>query len=450
MAHSNPPVTPEKKGFPRLARDTNPSILDDEDLDSIDCSPATKTQINALKRKASQLSEEGSPTTTSQFLKWRLAVVESTLRIRNKQKEALNEASPSFYTTTKPKEEWFALLKQNEKDLLKEKTVILSKRQILEEDINDIVTNKVRLEEAYITELRMSLQAVSSTKDRLPAYKVPRLERTPFQNMINEYLGTKFINETGNVRRWCNILARWLPKDEVKCAHIIPFSWNTKDMAYMFGGDEPPLTSKRNGLSLQTKIEQAFDDCWITIVPVDSVESNPTEWKVVLLNTSQANKTFFRDMEFNSSGGGTGQEYWRWRDIDGRKLKFLNDNRPARRFLYMRYALAWLTAEDKSWESFKEKVPAGEVWASPNKPDGYLRKSILIEIGKRLGDKLPKDLISAGTFEDPDTSSIVNDELAQIRVTEHVENHIQAASHQKEVEDCDEEYDEGGSEEGGR
>lgn len=445
MTHSNLPITPERIDIFCLAKDTDSSILDGEDLDRIDCSPATKTQINALKRKASQLSEEGSPNTTSPFLKWRLAVVESKLRVRNKQREALNEASPSFYTTTKPKEEWFALLKQDEKALLKEKTFILSKRQILEEDLNDLVTSKVRLEEAYITELRMSLQAASSTKYRKLAYKVPRLERTVFQNLVNEYLGTKISSDTGSTRRWCSVLACWLPRDEVKCAHIIPFSWNTKDMAYMFGGDEPPLTSKRNGLSLQTKIEQAFDDCWVTIVPVDSVECTPTRWKILLLNTSQANKTFFCDMSRGAAD--TGQEYWRWQDIDGRELKFLNDNRPARRFLYMRYALAWLTAEDKSWESFKERVPPGEVWTSPNKPDGYLRKSVFLGIHKRLGDKLPNHLIHAGIFEDPDTSSIVDDELAKIRITEHVENHIEGARDEKEV-DTEEESDEGEYEEG--
>lgn len=178
---------------------------------------------------------------------------------------------------------------------------------------------------------------------------------------------------------------------------------------------------------------------------MDSVERTPTEWKIVLLNTSQANETFFRDLSKGACD--SGQEHWRWRDIDGRKLTFLNDNRPARHFFYMRYALGWLTAEDKAWESFKEKVPPGEVWASPNKPDGYLRKSTLVEIGKRLGDKLPLDLIHAGTFEDLDTSNIVHDELAQIRITEYLEDHLGGARDNKEVEEGDEEVDEESDEE---
>lgn len=152
--------------------------------------------------------------------------------------------------------------------------------------------------------------------------------------------------------------------------------------------------------------------------------------KVVLLNTAEKDNTFFRDM-FKAND----RELWRWRDIDGRKLSFRNNNRPARRFLYLRYTLAWLHAEDKSWPGFKEKAPPGEVWASPNKPDGYLRKSILLELGKKTRDGLPKDLINADVFEDPDTSSIVHDEVAGIRVTDHVLDHLDGARDAKKDEE---------------
>lgn len=109
----------------------------------------------------------------------------------------------------------------------------------------------------------------------------------------------------------------------------------------------------------------------------------------------------------------------------------------------MRYALAWLHADDKLWPGFKEKVPPGEVWASPGKSDGYLRKSILLQLGKKTGDKLPKDLIRSGAFEDPDTSSIVYDEVASIRLIEHVQDHLDGARDAKE----DKEDEEGSGEE---
>ena len=97
----------------------------------------------------------------------------------------------------------------------------------------------------------------------------------------SDYLGTEISSETEDKLRWCIVFGHWLPPSSVKCAHIVPYSWNTKDMGHMFGSDEPPLSSKRNGLSVQAKIEECFDNCWIVIVPVDSVASTPTQWQVV-------------------------------------------------------------------------------------------------------------------------------------------------------------------------
>lgn len=425
MAYRQPPVTPEKQMISK--RHTDPEF---KALEDADCSSTTKNKLISLKRKASETLDRGSPTNTTSFLKWRLAVVENELHIRDAQKQALVESN-------NVDESLMNVLKSDEKALRAEKSILLSERKILEGDLNDIVMSKDQLTQAYITELRLSLDAASKSKDKLSALKSPKMDRRLFQETVNHYLGTKFTEQTGEISRWCNVLGFWLTKDLVKCAHIVPYSWDTKHMAHMFGSDEPPLQSRRNGLSLQNKIEEAFDNCWIVIVPADSVETTPTKWKLVLLNTSIKDKDFYTDTHLLTS-----RPSWKWRDIDGRQLSFPNDNRPARRFLYMRYALAWLHAEDKAWPGFKKKVPPGEVWASPNKPDGYLRRSILLDLGKSTGDRLPQDLINAGVFEDPDTSSLVHDEVAAIKVVEHVQDHLDGMRDAKPNEDDTDESEE--------
>ena len=205
----------------------------------------------------------------------------------------------------------------------------------------------------------------------------------------------------------------------------------------MFGSDEPPLTSRRNGLSLHDKIEEAFDNCEVTIVPFDTVASTPTEWKLIVLNPAILENVF----KIERSAPDATVRYhrvWKWQDIDGRKLTFLNHNRPARRYLYMRYTLAWLHAEHNNWTGFKDKVPPGEVWASPNKPDGYLRKPILLDLAKMTGDRIPRDLIRAGAFEDPDSSSDVYDTVAGVRVAEVVQSHLDGERDYKKGEGSDE------------
>ncbi|KAL9064014.1 MAG: hypothetical protein Q9161_009147 [Pseudevernia consocians] len=405
------------------------------DIESIDCTPDTRERLRSQKRKASEILEEGSPQTTIPFLKWRLAVVEDTLNVKALEKKALSEATEYFEKTNRSKSELLATIKEVERGLTSERAILLSQRKSFEGDLNDVDTSNTRLEDAYITELRYSLELASSTKEKAPGTKAPRLEGKQFAEIVHKYLGTGLREPNETAMKFCNVLGFWLPS--IKCARIIPFSFHIKEMGHMFGSDESPLTSRRNGLSLQAKIEEAFDNCWVTIVPRGSVASTPTEWKIILLNPNVRDWVFYQDTyKF------TDRPMWKWRDIDGRKLTFCNDNRPARRFLYMRYTLAWLHAEDKGWEGFKEKVPPGHIWASPNKPDGYLRSSILRELGRRTGDTLPEDLITAGAFDDAATSSVVYDTVAGIRVTETVQRHLEGERDPIEGEDSDEEDEE--------
>lgn len=383
-------------------------------------------------------------TSVTQFLEWRRAAVEDELNVKALQRKALDEATEFFEKTAKSKTELMEEVMKDEKALLQEKAILLSQHKSFEGDLNDVDTSKTQLAAAYITELRISLELASNTKQRVSGLKGPRLERKQFAEIVHQYLGTekRYIGET---KRFCNVLGIW-KEANIKCAHITPFSFHTKEMSHMFGSDESPLTSQRNGLSLYKKIEEAFDNCWVAIVPLDSVASIPTEWKIVVLNPAIENDLFLVEShppKFDR------KRHWRWRDIDGRKLTFLNDNRPARRFLYMRYTLAWLHAEANKWVGFKEKVPPGEVWASPNKPAGYLRKSILLDVGEMTGDRLPRDLIDAGGFVDSDTSNAVYDTIAGIRVTEVMQGHLGGDRDPKKGEDSDEseeEDDEGGEE----
>ena len=439
-SHSTP-ITPEYQ----LTLKCFPIDLYSPLLDAVDCTPHTREKMMSEKRKASQVLEKGSPSTTVPFLKWRTAVIEDTLKLRALQREALGEVNMFFEKAGRSKTEFMAAVKEDEKALISEKVILLSQQKSFEGDLNDVDRSKTELTAAYIKELRISIQLASSTKQRVPGLKALRLERKQFAEIVHKYLGTESREPDGPTFKFCNVLGIWMP-DLIICAHIIPFSFDTKELGHMFGSDEALLTSRRNGLSLHKRIEEAFENCWITIVPLDPVASTPTEWKVVILNPAIKDNVFFVDSPPPFTKGTT--TTWRWQDIDGRKLTFLNDNRPARRFLYMRYILAWLHAEDKKWVGFKEKVPPGEVWASPNKPDGYLRKSILLDLGKTTGDGLPRDLISAGAFEDPDTDNAVYDTVAGIRVTEAVRRHLDGERDPKKGEDSEEEDEEEEDEKG--
>lgn len=134
--------------------------------DIIDCTPDTKTQMISLKRKAREISEQNPLTSTSVFLKWRLAVVHSALRVREVEKQALSEAKTFFTEAGRPKKEFLAAVEEDEKALLAEKVVLLTQRRILEQDLNDVISSKVVLEEAHMTELKAEMARPKSPEVR--------------------------------------------------------------------------------------------------------------------------------------------------------------------------------------------------------------------------------------------------------------------------------------------
>lgn len=92
------------------------------------------------------------------------------------------------------------------------------------------------------------------------------------------------------------------------------------------------------------------------------------------------------------------------------ELNFRNYNRPARRYLYFKYIITYLTAkeiEETSWASRSQCQ--GTMWCSPGP---FVRDSMLRVLARQVSDLyLPEALISAGTFtEAADISSRPKDE----------------------------------------
>ena len=69
--------------------------------------------------------------------------------------------------------------------------------ELLEENLNDLVNDKVRLKEPYINELiRMAYAAASCEKPKIPDLKASRLDKSKFQEILLTYLITKEVEPT--------------------------------------------------------------------------------------------------------------------------------------------------------------------------------------------------------------------------------------------------------------
>jgi hypothetical protein len=85
-------------------------------------------------------------------------------------------------------------------------------------------------------------------------------------------------------------------------------------------------------------------------------------------------------------------------DLDDKRLDFLGDNRPAKRYLYFRFIITYLYAKRNGNTSFPSKVESrSSFFASPGP---YLRRSTLISLGRNIsGVELPRSIFDDTTFE---------------------------------------------------
>jgi hypothetical protein len=81
-------------------------------------------------------------------------------------------------------------------------------------------------------------------------------------------------------------------------------------------------------------------------------------------------------------------------NIDGRPLLFVNDNRPAHRYLYLRNIMSVMRAERAGWNYSPKPAPL-KIWTSLDNPDAYSRRSTPRALVKQFScNDIPGKLIT--------------------------------------------------------
>lgn len=124
----------------------------------------------------------------------------------------------------------------------------------------------------------------------------------------------------------------------------------------MFGVKDSALRIPRNGLFLNKVVEKGLDNGWIAIVPDAGIVLSPTKWKIEVLNEDIRTNIVYTMPE--PEGGAICWNVRSWcfcsysclvvdmyQNLDRRGLQFLDENRPARRYMYFRHAIAHLHAQ---------------------------------------------------------------------------------------------------------
>lgn len=215
---------------------------------------------------------------------------------------------------------------------------------------------------------------------------------------------------------WCPIIGDWRDKESVVAGHLFAHMHGQDTMDAIFGKtDFPELYHQRNGILWSKAFEEHSDTGKVAIVPYVDLQSTcdlkswfkkpVREYKTVILDKSWKNLDLF------IVSGKT----LRWKDLDGRKLVFRSDVRPAARYLYFHYCVQVLRA---AWQlnaqSKADTILKGEhgkpTWATPGR---YIPKNMLAAIVEEIGHEY-EDLLEGACRASGDSNLLLDTSARQI------------------------------------
>ncbi|CAK7220401.1 hypothetical protein SCUCBS95973_004141 [Sporothrix curviconia] len=168
---------------------------------------------------------------------------------------------------------------------------------------------------------------------------------------------------------WCPISQRYVENKTV-AAHIVNANIGEVTARALFGDDEEHIWSLHNGLIIHKDFERLLDNGKAVILPFSDSPSE-TRFRFVLLTD---------DIGRMTSRVTTA-------DLRDRELEFKNRFRPAKKYLYFKFAITLLRRRRGEVPGHLEDLhklpsPSRALWASPGP---YLKKSILYKFSRQLG-----------------------------------------------------------------
>ena len=280
------PITPARQIIPR----TSSASLSDRLL-----TPEAREKLRDMKRKRSDLSQ-GSLSSTSDFIEWRsqsllgdktiLKLARDDLKLQLKSEEksqarkALLQELEDVENSLGEAEREYLVLEQNKRPL------------------NEEIADAAMTTEAYIEDIYRAWLAASTIGSR-ELKRVKPDKQDKFKEKVGYYLGAFSNDENELVQsKWCAVQGEWFQGSLVVCAHVVPRSFYRRETDYLFGSDEHPSRSRRNGLFLLKTIETAWDNGMIAIVPDGPVDENPIKYKVIQINPGVSNRLVHQQSNF--------------------------------------------------------------------------------------------------------------------------------------------------------
>lgn len=98
------------------------------------------------------------------------------------------------------------------------------------------------LERAYASTMVARVVTVLSNQEKARSFNQSR-----FRKEVVEYYNAN--DPEGGDFVWCHVLGTYLPRAEIKAAHLVPESLSNDEVSFLFGAEEGVLSDCRNGKS---------------------------------------------------------------------------------------------------------------------------------------------------------------------------------------------------------
>ena len=222
---SRPPI-PE-----RYSSLVPPSSLKDMEI----LSKRTASAMTAI----SQLSTTSS---TNDFIDAKIESISADLAVNGKFKGYFESAKKRKILAD---EEYDDAVKELESEVKrKERELITLRRQkkIISDDIDDVLPQYSTIEGAYSSVLMAKIMSASS-KQR----KGKKFDQSAYSKAVLSFYSAVRHTGSGLVEKYCH-LTGWQSEKLVKCAHLVPKSLESDELAYLFGVRETILSEPRNGM----------------------------------------------------------------------------------------------------------------------------------------------------------------------------------------------------------
>lgn len=368
-----------------------------------------KVRIRAVSDQNQTQLGSFNPPRAQSFVQDREAVVEELAAHLKSTRNVVKEARANNAVDRKTAKMLLSITEEVDADILKERAALAKNRMKLEYAILSHPAHS-RIGEAYLSAIDDKLGNFAGATFNVQGSR-NKHDQEQFRALLTQAYSPSTLAPAEDAL-WCPFSRAWVMSEAMTAAHIVSYAVGEVNASYIFGLPQAQgyeaIWSYKNGLLLQTQIENAFDAAQIVIVPI---EDSSDEFKLVVLDESLLAK--------NAYFGGP-----KYQDLHDRKLEFITDSRPGKRFLYFQCLITLFRRFRhgvEGYEKDQEKIKMGQVWGKPGK---WISQGILRALALEIGDIARLDTAIEGVL---DVSSLADklvaekDRTVAVQVREAVE-----------------------------